>query len=197
MASKIQIVNMSLSHLGMNKITSLSQDDPNAIAADTFWEDALNDVYSEHRWPFANVQERLAELTDEIIGWSYVYAYPNKASMVFYVYDEGTADQKKEANEFEVVYIPSSNKRVICTNIADAYAEYTYKVTDTTLWNAKFTMAFSYKLAAMMAHTLTGDADKGISLLNIYNAVITDAKRLSHQEKIKKPFRQSSAYDAR
>lgn len=188
---------MALTHLAMNPIVSVNDNNPAASCADIFWQNALDDTFSEHRWPFANTQEQLAELDKTIIGWDYVYAYPTKAACVFYVYDEGSW-QKKEANEFEEFYLPApDNKRVIATNIEQAYAEYTYKVTDTTLWNAKFVLSFSYKLAALMAHSLTGDKTMAAGINPLFKSSIDDAKRLTSQEKIKKPYRQSSAYDAR
>lgn len=197
MASKIEIVNMALTHLGKKPIVSLTDNNPSASCADIFWTNALDDTFSEHRWPFANTQSLLAELDETIIGWDYVYAYPSKAAKVFYVYDEGSWN-KKEANEFEVMYLPTpDNRRVIATNIAEAYCEYTYKVLDTTLWDAKFSLSFSFKLAALMAHSLTGDRTMSAQIQPLFQSSIDDAKRLSGQEKIKKPYRESSAYDAR
>lgn len=196
MASQVDIANMALAHIGMRAITSISADEPSAEACNEFWIPSRDEVLSEHRWPFANTQAALAELTDQVIGWDFTYAYPSAAARVFYVYDEGSVDRKEE-NDFEVVYIPSGNKRVICCDLEDAYCEYTYKVSDTTLWDAKFVMAFSYRLASAICHTLTGDADKALKLMDVYNGLMSDAKRLSYQEKVKKPNQKNTYYDAR
>lgn len=196
MVSQVQIINRALAHLGMNPITNIQSDTPSAIVANQFWEQCRDDVFSEHRWPFANVQVNLALVTDEISGWEFVYGYPAKCARLFNVFNEGTISEK-DIQEFEVVYISSSNKRVVCTNLDEAIGEYTYKVSDTSIWDSKFITAFSYRLASEMAHSLIGDVDKGLKLMQIYNAFISDAKRLSYQEKIKKPTRVSSAYDAR
>lgn len=196
MASQVQIVNRALAHLGMNPITNIQSNDQSAIVANQFWEQCRDDVLSEHRWPFANVQIALALVSDEVEGWEYVYGYPTKCARLFNVFNEGNVSTK-DIQEFEVVYIATSNKRVVCTNIDEAIGEYTYKVSDTTVWDSKFITAFSYRLASEMAHTLIGDVDKGLKLMQVYNAFLSDAKRLSYQEKIKKPTRVSSAYDAR
>ena len=196
MASQVQIINRALAHLGMNPITNIQSNDQSAIVANQFWEQCRDDVLSEHRWPFANVQIALALVSDEVEGWEYVYGYPAKCARLFNVFNEGNVSTK-DIQEFEVVYIATSNKRVVCTNIDEAIGEYTYKVSDTTVWDSKFITAFSYRLASEMAHTLIGDVDKGLKLMQVYNAFLSDAKRLSYQEKIKKPTRTSSAYDAR
>lgn len=186
---------MALVHMGMKTISSLTDTNPSATAADVFWDNARDDVFSKHRWPFANTKGLLSLLDDTDIEWLYLYAYPSNAARVFYVYNEETFTTKED-EEFEVLYLPASNKRVIATNTELAYGEYTYKVLDTTLWSSDFSLAFSYKLAAMMAPTLSS-SDKGKELSAVYQNLIADAQRLSYQEKIKKPTQTSSTQAAR
>lgn len=194
--SKIDIANMALTHLGMNGITSFTQNNPSAIACNTFFVPTRDEVLGESQWPFARVSEALALTNEEVLGWDYCYLYPVKAAGVWNVYDEATVNKKGE-QEFEVVYIPDSNIKVICSNLASAYADYTYKINDTSLYNNKFIMAFSYRLAAAMAHTLTGSAEVGLKLMDIYNALISEAKRISGSEKKKKPNQVSSYQESR
>lgn len=89
------------------------------------------------------------------------------------------------------------NTKVILTNLEEAYAEYTYLVTDTTLWDSKFVMALSYRMAASMAHILLGDATKGEKLMGVYNLVLQEAKRISFSEKRKKPIQTSGYQNSR
>jgi len=195
-ASKIEICNLALSHLGMQGITSITESNPSAIACNNFFDKCRDDVFSEYRWPFATVREALVLASDEVLGWTYIYVYPTKASTVWYVFDEGTVDTRHE-QEFEVMYIPASDRRVICSEAQYAYAEYTYQVADTTIYSPKFVIALSYRLAASMAHTLTGDASIGLKLMDVYNAILSEAKRIGYSERIKKPSQTSSYQNAR
>lgn len=194
--SKIEIVNMALTHLGMKGITALTETNPSAVAANNYYDPCRDDVLAESAWPFALTQEALVATTDTVLGWSYVYAYPPKAMGLWWVFDEGTVGQKNE-QEFETKYIISGNKRVVCSNLSPAYAEYTYKVEDTTLYHPKFVIALSYRLAAAMAHTLTGGPDLGIKMTELYNMILSEAKRLSNYEKMKKPTQTSSSVNSR
>lgn len=196
MSSKIDIANLALTHLGMNPIRSLETNTPSAIACNTFFESSRDDVLAEAQWPFANVQTALVLSNITILGWDYVYVYPTKAAAVWAVYDESTVEEK-EAQSFEVRFVPSSNQRVICSKLASAYCDYTHKVEDTSLYGPKFVMALSYRLAAAMAHTLVGSVEVGVQMTNLYNVIISEAKRISMAEKKRKPFQRSSYQDSR
>ena len=114
MATELQVVNMALSHIGMKPITDLAGTDPSAVIVDTYWDLCLNDVFSEHRWPFANVKAALSEITseDDDIEWDYYYTYPTSAARVWIVYNESTI-LENEHQEFEVLYLTGSTRKVI------------------------------------------------------------------------------------
>lgn len=196
MASKIDIANLALTHLAMNPIRSLETNSPAAIACNTYFDSSRDEVLGEAQWSFANAQAALARSTVTVIGWDYVYAYPSKAAAVWAVYDEATV-KEKDSQEFEIKLSPTNNVRVICSNLVDAYCDYTHKVEDTSLYSPKFVIALSYRLAAAMAHTLVGSVEVGTTMMTIYNALISEAKRLNASEKIKKPFQRSSYQDSR
>ncbi len=196
--SKIDICNMSLAHLGMRGITSLtaSTNNPSVIACNKFYDPSRDDVFSNYRWPFATVRGLLAESSSSVLGWDYVYAYPARAATVWAVFDEATVDNKEE-QEFETIFIPSINAKVLCSNKATAYAEYTYIVEDTTIFSPNFILAFSYKLGAAMAITLTVNQELGLALATMYAGMISEAKRIGWSERIKIPSQTSSYKTAR
>ena len=70
-------------------------------------------------------------------------------------------------------------------------------MTDVTKWEPKFVLAFSYRLAALIAHGLTGDVSNSNAMNEIYNSFIGEAKRLSFNEKIKIPYPKTDTIDAR
>lgn len=196
MDSKIQIYNMALGNLGMQKIFSTDTDDPRYKACELFYTEALEDTYAEHAWGFANVKEQFALVTATVVGWSYVYAYPPKAAQVHNVFSAANVDYKEE-QDFEVVFLPDQNKKVVCSNEQSAYQEYTYKVADTTLFSPKFVVALAFKLAALMAQTLTTDI--GIVQAMQQNAalIIGEAKRLDSNEKPRQPKQTNKIVNAR
>ncbi|NCB43094.1 MAG: hypothetical protein EOM59_10805 [Clostridia bacterium] len=197
MSVKIDICNLALGHLGMRAITTTmltANTDPSAIACNNFYDPARDDTLSEISWSFATVREALTVTTDTVLGWDYIYTYPKNAMTVWCVFDESTVDEKYKQN-FEVIYLPSSEKKVVCSDLSDAYSDYTYKVTDTTIYSPKFIMAMSYRLAAAMAHTLTGSVDVGLKLVELHNSVISEAKRIGNVEKIRIP-KQTSSYQS-
>ena len=194
--SKIDIANMALTHIGMKPIANLLENSPAAISCNLFFENCRDDVFRESRWPFAAVRSKLLTATEEVLGWDYIYAYPQKAMTVWAVFDEQTTD-KPDQQDFEVRFIPESNRKVICSNLADAYADYTYKVEDTSLYDPKFSMALSYRLAASIAMNLTGSAELGLKAMEVYNAIISEAKRISGSERTKKPVVESSYQNSR
>lgn len=196
MSSKIDICNLALNHLSMRSITSLSEGTPTSNACNTFFDPCRDDVLSEAEWAFASVQQSLVLVSDTVTGWDYVYQYPVKAARVWNVYDESTTDEKG-SQEFEVRFVPSTNSKVICSDLQYAIADITYKVEDTTIYDSKFVMALSYRLAAAMAHQLTGSAELGLQLMNVYTALVGEAKRVGNTEKIRKPKQVSSYQNSR
>jgi len=195
MSSIIETYNLALGHLGMQGITSVTEETPSAIALNNYYAPCRDDALGDAKWVFATHKEKLVSVSDTVLEleWGYVYVYPTAALRVWNVYNSSTVDNKHE-QEFESVYQQSNNRRVLCSDLDSAYAEYTYKLEDTTLYPAKFILALSYKLAASAAHTLIGDADKGLKLLDVYNGVLGEAKRLGYIERIKKPKKITSSY---
>ncbi len=187
---------MALSHIGMKALTTTVGGNPRADACNLFYDEALKDTYREHGWAFATVKDQFAMPSVEVVGWNYVYAYPPKAAIVRYVFDESNVDLKYK-QEFEVVYIPAQNKKVVCSDLAEAYIEYTYIVEDATIFDSKFTLALSYKLAAMMAQTLTTDTQVGPNAMQNFQMIVAEAKRINFQEKIKRPTTESEIVNVR
>lgn len=198
MRTKFEIVNQALYHIGQNKIESLTGSDPSTVACNEFFESVRDDIFREFQWPFATVQQPLSQSVQEVpLGWTYAYDYPaDNIATVWYVFNESTAEFKDE-QDFEVYYIPGTSQKMIVSNLDAAYMEYTYIVSDTLQWDAKFDIAMSYRLAATICPILAGDTDKALGLTEVYNAVLSEAKRIAASEKRKKPQQGSKYFNAR
>ena len=189
---------MALRHIGMRKIDAIDDTDPSAVACADFFEACRDDVLREHAWPFALVQQPLAQFAGDVpLGWNAAYDHPaSNVAAIWYVFNQATATDKENQN-FEVLYDQATNKKIIVSNLDAAYVEYTYIVTDTLVWDAKFDMAMTWRLAAEICPVLTGDDEKALKLMQVYNAYISEAKRISASEKLRKPNQTSGYVKAR
>ncbi len=158
MASQVDICNFALSNIGAKSITAIDQISEEARKCLLFWEQALDSTLRSHDWNFAGQNIALALIADEtVIGWDYLYGYPANCLMIRKIYSESTDFDAKYTEEFEEMLSPSTNQKSIATDVEDAYARFTMRVTDTTLFDASFVKALSYELSSLLAKPLTGD----------------------------------------
>lgn len=195
---QLKIYNLALKYLGMNKISSLTGTDPSTVACNDHFIDCRDDVFSEHQWSFANVQATLNPSSVEApLGWEFAYDYPTEnCAAVWMVYNEATVDQKHE-QDFQVLYDPTTDGKLICSNLDDAYYEYTYIVENISMWSKKFVIAVAHRLAAEICPFLVGDDKKSLNEMQIYSAIISEAKRVDGIEQKKKPIQSCAAQDVR
>lgn len=203
MSPDLTICNLALGHLGVPALTSgqlTANILPAAKACNLFFSSAVDDLFSEYKWPFAdacislNLSSTTSLLDDQ---WAYVYDYPTtNCSAVWDVYNESTFDKKTE-QDYETKYDADNAKRIICTDLEDALADITYPVTDTSLWNNKFKLALSYRLAAIMAISVGASAEKALALAQVADMQLSNTKRIGSSEQRKKPNFSSATQDAR
>ena len=184
------ILNMALHHLGMEPIISIGDLNPSAAVLNDFWIPARDDVFSEHQWPFADAQIQLQELSATIVGWAYVYGYPAKVAKVWNVYNEGSVKWKHE-RLFEKRYLVTEDRSVICSNEDLALADVTYIVQNVSIWDPKFCMAHSLRMASLACPDLLGDHEKALQLSQMSVNVINEAKRTGASEQKTKPNQDS------
>lgn len=197
--TQLQISNLAMNHLGLSELANLTDDDPKVDAVNTFWEPTRDDLFRRGWWTFATAQKLLTDVTDQdnlIEGWDYYYTMPSSAMNIQCVYDANTTDTKYN-QKWEEQYSITMNTTVILTNLGTAYADITYKVTDTAKWTSDFVMAFSYQLASFIAHQLTGDPNMGLALAEIATRYINETKRVSHTQKQQNPTQHSGYRESR
>ncbi len=199
--TQLEIINLALVNIGNVPITQAqltANTIPSAIAANLYWEPLRDEVLGEARWSFATTTLALSALdTIDDVVWTSVYSYPTlSVGTIWNVFNVDTVTDKED-QQFEIKYIPSLGVKGIFTDLEEAYGEYTYKVTDTEIWNDKFNIAFSYRLSASMCMYLTGDSDKANNLMMLYSGIVGEAKRLGFHEKKSKPYRDSGYINAR
>ena len=162
MASEIDICNLALAHLGDTAtIASLSPPEGSAQAEHCarFYPVARDTLLESHNWKFATRRATLALLDADAFNWTYAYAEPAGALRVVSILP-GTAMSTDEGEQFETMGDDEGNALVL-TDLEDATALYTVRVTDTTKFSPLFVDALSRLLAAYLAGpVIKGDLGK-------------------------------------
>jgi len=192
-----QLCNLALYHIGENQIGDISDPVPEALACQMYFVPARDDLFNEHEFGFSQSQIPLVLLPAPsgmslLAGWQYVYAYPVQVGGVWAVYNP-CHYKKKEEIEFDKYFIPSLGVLALGSNECDA----TSIVTDPTLWDPKFALAFSHKLAAYLSVALTGDQAVAQAQAALALAMINETKRIGYNEKKKKPHQVHGYQNAR
>lgn len=179
MASKVEIVNLALSHLGIGKgVANIeTEKSEEANTARLFYDIVINKVLEDFAWPFATKITALALVEVEPnTEWFYSYRYPTDCHMMRRILSGLRDDVEAVPAPYRVASDDAG--LLIWTDEQDAQAEYTVKVTNPQLFTASFTLAASYLLAGMMAPRLTsGDpARLGDKALKLYEYTLGQAR---------------------
>lgn len=159
MATEIDICNQALALLGERAdVTSIKPVEGGRFAERCArdYPIARNLVLEAYPWSFATRRAALAVLQSEYCGWDYAYARPGDALSIVAIVE---ADDRyfDAPREFVCETDPSTGNQIILTDLEDAYARYTVRVTNTTLYSEFVCQAITYKLAAL----LSGNVIKG------------------------------------
>jgi len=153
MATEVEICNLALGHLG-DTATVASIDPPEGSAqaehCSRFYPVARDILLQAHDWNFSTRRIQLAQLSEVPYGWTYAYARPDGALDVFDIQLPETMDFARESQAF-VCEVDADGNDVIYTDVSNAVARYTMRVTDTTKFPPLFTLALSWQLAGLLA----------------------------------------------
>lgn len=162
MATKTEIANLAIAHLGMGKqIANIDTEQSNeANVMRLFFDTARDAVLEDFDWPFARRYIQL-QLVDEAPNseWGYSYRYPSTAMAIRKIFSGVRNDNRQSRVSY---HIGSDNVgRLIFTDQRQAQAIYTRQITDIGVYSAAFIMALSFRLAYYIAPQLTsGDPFK-------------------------------------
>lgn len=154
MANTVSICNLALSHLGKPPINALTERSAEAVACNTFYNQARQTLLQSSGWTFAKRREPLAETTPDFIDrWAKTYLRPGDALSILRVYPSGHAPYMGGPTPpFEV-----REGRVYC-NVDLAVCEYVFDQTDAGQFSPLFVDALSYWLAQLLSRPLTRSA---------------------------------------
>jgi len=157
MASKTELANMAISHLGIGKEianldTEVSQE---AQACRRYFDATIEAVLSDYDWPFASKEVVLNLIVaNPTLEWDFSYRYPTDCIRLRRIKSGIRQDTSSSRVPFKIMYDPTG--KILYTDKENAEVEYTLRLTDPTVFTAEFSIAFSFRLAAYIAPRLTG-----------------------------------------
>lgn len=180
MASEVDICNRALSHIGASAtISSLTEQSEEAFHCNLLYADIRDAVLRAHPWGFATRHLALSDVGTPPGNWAYRYAYPNDC---IYAREILQTDTAGDPIKFEVALGDAYNARVILTDEEDAVLIYTYKVTNTTIFDPLFTNALAWKIASEICMPLTRDQDRMKAAYQMYQGAIAEAQVFNTNE---------------
>jgi hypothetical protein len=197
--TQMDICNLALNNLGSKKITSLTESSQAAIQLSLVYDICRDSVLRDCDWQFATFFASLAAIsgaTELVPGYAYIYAYPTKCMRIRKVYSDNES-QNPVAEDFRPCLSAATAQKAIACQLSPAYIEYTYQVTDPTLYDSKFVEALSFKLAATVCVILTGSTEKRDKMVKGYADTLSDAKKFNAIEKKDTVEKTSTTVDAR
>lgn len=161
MASQTEIVNVCMTLLGEDRVTSIDDNVKQARAAKAMWGISRDALLSAYNWSFAKARAQLSALAGApSFQFSLKYQMPSDCLRLtfigdYYVGADLTNYRGSPTEEYAI------EGREILTNIAAPLnIKYVKRVTDTALFQANFAKAFGAQLAIDLCEELTQSDSK-------------------------------------
>lgn len=156
MATEVQICNLALTAVGANTIVSLGDNTKEAQLCTIFYSMYRDYLLRLHPWNFAQTRVSLPRLVAApAFGFTYQFQLPADCCRVTET-DLGVHDEWRVEG------------RVLLCNVETINIVYTKYLTDTSVFDALFTVALSFLLAWKLSKVLTGKQNYTASLRDEY-----------------------------
>ncbi|BCS54781.1 hypothetical protein [Geobacter sp. SVR] len=181
---EVAICNRALSRIGVTtKIPSLDVRTKEAIELNAVFEDVRDAVLAAAHWPFARKIIALQKTGEAPFRWLYRYEYPNDCVAIRFLYPPISGGRDAEGfrlalQENPIKYeigLDENNAQTICTDTDLAVIEYTARVKNPRQFDAKFSSALAWALAAEVALPLAKTLDHSRNALAMYEKEISEA----------------------
>lgn len=174
--SVVEICNRALQKLGAKRITSLTQDTPNARSCNVAYEVLKKAELRSHPWNFAIKRAELAaDATDPDWGRSKSFTLPEDFLRLLDDYPEDLSNSKDWQIE---------GRKIITDDSAPLYIRYIYDVTDPNEFDALFSEALSSRLAMELCEEITQSNSKIATMESMYTKTIREARRINAIENV-------------
>lgn len=176
--SKVAIANRALQKLGAERISSLSQDHPNARSINATYDLTRDAELRRYRWGFAISRASIAADADETLwGEHNKFALPN--DYITLIRDDETGQHVDW--RIEGLFI-------VTDDAAPLKIRYIARIDDPNYYDAGFIEAFACALALETCEEITGSTTKKDSILNDYQIAIKEAQNSGAIEKPAQEF---------
>lgn len=171
--SKVDIGNLALSNIGISStIESFTEASIEAKQINAWYDFARKQMLEASDWTFARKLLTLALAGDAAapdVDWAYRYQYPVDCIKMRRIVNPVGLDN--DVVPYRIANSDDGSVRTILTNLEDAQAEYTFDLTETSLFSFSFIQALSYLLGHYVAYALTGNNEMRIEMLKLAAAL--------------------------
>lgn len=175
--SDASICNLALQKLGAKRITSLSDDSPNARTMNACYEAIRDAELRKHRWNFAITRVSLAADSPAPTQGQFANSFTLPAGFIRLL--EPDPEENYNTHDWTI------EGRAILTNYdAPLEIRYVQQVTDPTQFDALFVVAFAGALAMHVCEDITQSTTKFDKVASEYKEAIRDAKRVNAIEQV-------------
>lgn len=176
----IEVAQRAMVLVGMEPLSSFTDSTDEALVMNTTYEDMIEDCLAQNNWNFATGQLVLSRLADTPVDrWEAAYALPTEPAVIqVQTITIGGTVQTYDIYE-KNIYINAQASDVVVLN-------YIYRV-DTQYWTPAFTLWVIYRLASILALSVTRKADiarsyREMADLQFRRAKARDAQQVTTQQ---------------
>jgi hypothetical protein len=174
--SVVEICNRALQKLGAARITSLTQDTPNARSCNVAYNVLRKAELRSHPWSFAIKRAELAaDATAPSWGRANSFTLPSDFLRLMDDYPEDNMNNKDWQIE---------GKKILTDDDAPLYIRYIYDVEDPNEFDSLFSEALSSKIAMELCEEITQSNSKLQAVSEMYKAAIREARRINAIENV-------------
>ena len=189
-ATDIEVAQKAMVLIGLEPLTSFTDSTDEALVANTIYEDVVEDCLAQHNWNFATGQKQMSRLTDVPVDrWDAAYALPTNPAVI-QVLTVTIDDTPQTYDIYERnVYINASENDTVVLN-------YVFRV-ETQYWPPAFTMWVIFRLASILALSVTRKGDVASSYTQLAENQFRKAKARDSQQVTTQGLRLSRFHRAR
>jgi hypothetical protein len=184
-ASKTEICNLALSHLGVGaEISDIeTEKSSEADSCRRFYNLAVETALRDVNWPFASRFKTLALIEeDPNEEWAYSYRYPTDCLKIRRI----LSGVRNETPDTRLPYKIAQDDAgmIILTDKESATIEYTQREDDPAMYTPDFILALSYRLAHYIGPRVTGGdfVQLGQQIYQLYQIEISNAASVAFNE---------------
>lgn len=186
MASKVEICNRALAHVGhTERIVNIDSEKSQAAnLCRIFYDEMVDVVLRDFPWPFATKTATLQLIeSNPTTEWGYSYRYPPDCLFFRRIQSGVRNERADERVPYRIIY--SSTGRLIYTDEQTAVGEYTMRTEDVIHYPPDFVVALTWRLAFEIGPSLMrGDPFKRLPKLEdrYYQALSVAAANSANEE---------------